>query len=44
MMQFRSRQSVWSVVLILMASSNLFAAGGTSMIATKGQPVTVSAA
>ena len=43
-MQFRSRQSAWSVVLILMASSNLFAAGGTSMIATKGQPVTVSAA
>ncbi len=35
---------VCSVVLILFASSNLFAAGGTDTIATKGQPVTVSAA
>lgn len=36
------RRSVWSVVVILCASSNLLAAGGTHTIATKGQPVTIS--
>ena len=35
---------VCSVVIILFASSNLFAAGGTDTIATKDQPVNVSAA
>lgn len=37
----QSWRSVWSVVFILCASSNLFAAGGTSTIATKGQPAAV---
>ena len=32
------------IVLILLASSNLFAAGGTHIIASKGQPVAVSVA
>lgn len=36
--------SACSVVLILLATSILFAAGGTHIIATKGQPVAVSAA
>lgn len=45
MIQLRSRRTACSVLLILLvASSNLFAAGGTRTVATKGQPVTVSAA
>ncbi len=40
----QSWRSVWFVVVILCASSDLFAAGGTRTIATKGQPVTVSEA
>lgn len=43
MRQISFRVRIFCVVIICLASSNVFAAGGTEIVATKGQPTTLSA-